>query len=281
MKPSPRSIYFFLHSLAALNFLLLGAAAVQAAPSSAVVFSSRCSSCHSVGKGVVVGPDLKGVTARHDRPWLHRFIHSSQTVVKSGDPQAVALFQKYGRQVMPDHPLTDAEIDALLAFIEAGGPGGGDGDFRPASAATALEVAKGKDLFLGRSSLLHGGPACVHCHAAGKTAPLAAGDLAPNLAQSYRQLKDWRVERVLLRPQLQFPVMADLYGEHPVTPEEAYALAAFLDREARSPLAARTAHPEDTTPDPASSSRQAALLGFGGSALLFWWTERRRGRRKP
>jgi len=71
--------------------------AVAALPASASVdaaahFDSRCAACHSVGRGVVVGPDLKGVTGRHDARWLHAFIRSSQTVIRSGDASAVALF---------------------------------------------------------------------------------------------------------------------------------------------------------------------------------------------
>src|SRR5256885_6798429 len=138
-----------------LVLVLCRGAQVHAAPGPAVVFSNRCSSCHSVGKGEVVGPDLKGVTSRHGRDWLHRFIHSSQSVVRSGDPQAKALFKRYKGQVMPDHPLSDPEIDALLAYIEAGGPAD-EGEVRPASAATAVELRRGHDLFFGRVRLSRG-----------------------------------------------------------------------------------------------------------------------------
>jgi protein SCO1/2 len=42
------------------------------------VFNQRCTACHTFGKGVKVGPDLKGVTARRQRPWLLKFVRSSQ-----------------------------------------------------------------------------------------------------------------------------------------------------------------------------------------------------------
>jgi len=242
---------------------------VHAAPGPAVVFSSRCSSCHSVGKGDLVGPDLKGVTSRHGRDWLHRFIHSSQSVVRSGDPQAKALFTRYGRQVMPDHPLSDPEIDALLAYIEAGGPAK-EAEIRPASAATAAEVRLGHDLFFGRARFSRGGAACVHCHTAGASDPLAAGTVAPDLTRIYGKYRDWGMEQVLERPQFQFPMMADLYGKQPLTHDEVYALTAFLCRMAHSP---------EVPANPSSPLRTAAFLGFGASALLFWWADRRRGRR--
>jgi mono/diheme cytochrome c family protein len=248
-----------------------GRSEVQAAPPPAVIFSSRCSSCHSVGKGDLVGPDLKGVTSRHDRGWLHRFIHSSQSVVRSGDPQATALFRRYGRQVMPDHPLSDPDIDTLLAYIEAGGPAN-ENEIRPASLASATEVRRGRDLFLGRVRLSRGGAACIHCHAAGAADPLVAGTLAPDLTRAYLKYRDWGLKQALERPQFQFPMMSDLYGERALTEDEVYALTAFLYRTAHSPTG-----PSDST----SPLRTAAFLGFGASALLFWWTDRRRGGRQP
>jgi protein SCO1/2 len=42
------------------------------------IFNQRCTACHTFGKGVKVGPDLKGVTARRQRPWLLKFVRSSQ-----------------------------------------------------------------------------------------------------------------------------------------------------------------------------------------------------------
>src|SRR5262245_42163368 len=84
----------------------------------AAAFNGRCSGCHSVGRGEVVGPDLAGVTARHDRAWLRAFIRSSQSVIRSGDRPAVALYARY-RKTMPDHDLGEAEIDSLLDWIAA------------------------------------------------------------------------------------------------------------------------------------------------------------------
>src|SRR5205085_12606993 len=37
------------------------------------IFRKRCSACHTFGKGVKVGPDLKGVTARRQPDWLLKF----------------------------------------------------------------------------------------------------------------------------------------------------------------------------------------------------------------
>lgn len=77
-----------------------------------------CSACHTIGKGKLIGPDLKGVTERREEAWLIKFIQSSQTVIKSGDKIAVKLFEENNKVPMPDNPLTDDEVRQLLKYIE-------------------------------------------------------------------------------------------------------------------------------------------------------------------
>ena len=70
------------------------ASAGQAESESSALFSTKCASCHTFGKGERVGPDLKGLTERHPRPWLLTWIRSSDKMIRSGDAKAVALFRK-------------------------------------------------------------------------------------------------------------------------------------------------------------------------------------------
>src|SRR5262249_54191159 len=49
----------------------------------AAIFNRRCTACHTYGKGIKVGPDLKGVTERRKHDWLVKFIHASSSVIKS------------------------------------------------------------------------------------------------------------------------------------------------------------------------------------------------------
>lgn len=95
-------------------------------PDGAALFSGVCSACHSIGGGVVVGPDLAGVTQRRTEEWLIPFITSTSTVIASGDETAVALFAEFGELPMPDVPYSEAQIRAVLAYIEAES-GGGEG----------------------------------------------------------------------------------------------------------------------------------------------------------
>jgi hypothetical protein len=217
-------------SISACGGLAIPPPACAAGFDAAAAFNLRCSGCHSVGNGVVVGPDLRGVTARHNARWLHAFIRSSQTVIRRGDPAAVALFAKYKKR-MPDHDLTDREIDALLAFIAAGGPRRQDGEYRQARMAKPADVARGRGLFMGDLALTRGGAACGRCHAAGNAGSWRVGTLASDLAQVYLKYRDGGLTRALTESR--FPLMRQ-YRRRPLTSEETFAIKAFLYQAARS-----------------------------------------------
>lgn len=83
------------------------------------LFKTRCSSCHTIGGGDDIGPDLAGVTEQRDRDWLVRWIKEPDVMLREKDPLATALFAKYRRIPMPNQKLGDLEIEALLEFISA------------------------------------------------------------------------------------------------------------------------------------------------------------------
>jgi len=43
---------------------------VKFSAEAAATFNGRCTACHTYGKGIKVGPDLKGVNQRRKREWL-------------------------------------------------------------------------------------------------------------------------------------------------------------------------------------------------------------------
>ncbi len=101
------------------------------------VFKANCTSCHAINRQVI-GPALKDVDKRWaDKGLLKKFILGSQGVIKSGDKYAADLFQKYNGTVMPNHNLSDAELDGLLAYIKAEGDKPADVAAAPAAGATA------------------------------------------------------------------------------------------------------------------------------------------------
>ncbi len=92
---------------------------LRAPDTGAYVFQSRCSACHTVGKGDAVGPDLAGVTTRRDRGWLVRYLRAPDQMLAEKDPIAISLFAKYKNVPMPNLRLSEGEIATLLSFLEA------------------------------------------------------------------------------------------------------------------------------------------------------------------
>jgi mono/diheme cytochrome c family protein len=84
-----------------------------------LLFTSRCAACHNVNKQLT-GPALAGVNERRDIEWIIRFVQSSQSLVKSGDKDAVAVFQQFNKIPMPDHPdLTADNIKSIVEYIKS------------------------------------------------------------------------------------------------------------------------------------------------------------------
>ena len=91
------------------------AAAVQAGKK---LFNANCAACHKLNKRAV-GPALRGVSEKYDREWLYSWIKNSTAMVKSGDPQAVAVYEEYNGSVMTSFPqLSNSDIDNILAYTD-------------------------------------------------------------------------------------------------------------------------------------------------------------------
>ena len=84
-----------------------------------LIFNSRCAGCHNVNQ-VLTGPALAGVHDRHSMDWIINFVRSSQTMVKKGDKDAVALFEQFNKIPMPDHAdLTEENVKSIVEFIKS------------------------------------------------------------------------------------------------------------------------------------------------------------------
>ena len=79
------------------------------------IFTARCAGCHNVSK-TLTGPALAGVDQRRSMDWIVNFVQSSQSVIKKGDKDAIALFEKFNKIPMPDH--TDLSADKIKSIVE-------------------------------------------------------------------------------------------------------------------------------------------------------------------
>ena len=75
----------------------------QSASPSAQLFTQRCSSCHSIGEGDRVGPDLKGVMERHSPQ--HVGVLSSARLTNEEN----YLIQKLARTGLKTHSVHSCE----------------------------------------------------------------------------------------------------------------------------------------------------------------------------
>ena len=192
------------------------------------LFVKKCASCHSIGKGAKVGPDLKGAHERHDAGWLERFIGAPSTMLDA-DATARALLAEYKGVRMPDLGLTDPQVDALVALIARCSKEPCDlaPAFRAVTTSTLDDIARGERLFLGTEPLSGGAPGCMACHTvAGVGGLVGGGQLAKDLTNVFARLGDESLGAALANPA--FPTMDKVFADRPLTAEEAFSLRAFL-----------------------------------------------------
>ncbi|MCP3162557.1 c-type cytochrome [Myxococcus qinghaiensis] len=214
-----------------LAVLAAPSALAQASGQGAQLFTQRCATCHSVGEGDRIGPDLHGVLERRDEAWLTRFIKSPGALIDAGDPVAGELLTKFNGVRMPDQALSDAERTSLFAFFRECTQKG-KGGCKPSPAekmgtdATPEEVARGRSLFEGTEPLTNGGAACISCHDVRGLGIAGGGTLGPNLTFAFARMGEKGMRPALAK--LEGPMMGALYAKAPLVEEEQYALKAYL-----------------------------------------------------
>jgi len=210
-------------------------------------FNQICTACHTIGKGRLVGPDLANVQERRSDQWLQKFIKSSQTLINSGDPDAVAIFEEYNKMVMPDAPFTDDQIGAVIVYIKAASGGSEEAaeavgeettDAEQVSDEAALietgaesneaNVVLGQNLFQGKTRFENGGPSCISCHDVKNDAVIGGGILARELTTVFSRMGEPGVRAIL--GSAPFPVMQQAYVNKSLTDEEIFSIVSFLEQ---------------------------------------------------
>jgi cytochrome c2 len=202
----------------------------------------QCKACHSIGQGKLLGPDLLDMSKRHDANWLKNFIKSSQTMVKIGDAEAVAIFEEYNKLVMIDYNLPDADINAIIKYVDSFSTDseGGDETASASDSLAAVQAAeylasidteenrvKGKALFEGERNFKNGGASCVSCHHVNTTESFQGGLLAADLTKSFTRNGGLPgIKGILEFPP--YPAMKDAYQHAAITEEESIKLQVFL-----------------------------------------------------
>jgi mono/diheme cytochrome c family protein len=228
------------------------------ADETANLFRQSCMSCHTIGGGKLVGPDLKDVEQRKDRAWLADFIVNPKRFLDAGDPYAQKLKEEAGGAVMPVLAgITAEQARALLDLIEAESKlevSQFQGLQITDEPFTLADVQRGRRMFEGTLRLARGGTSCVACHTAEGLGGLSGGRLGPDLTLVLERMQG----RKNLAAWLQAPATATMrpaFADRPLTNEEILALVAYLEAEAKT----------RPGPDTGASQLTFFLLGLGGA----------------
>lgn len=80
------------------------------------LFNTNCAACHKLD-AKATGPALRGVAAKYDKEWLYKWVKNSGELIKSGDAQAVKVFEENNKVPMTAFPqLSNEDIDNILAY---------------------------------------------------------------------------------------------------------------------------------------------------------------------
>jgi ubiquinol-cytochrome c reductase cytochrome c subunit len=172
----------------------------------AAEFIRLCAGCHTIGGGVLTGPDLA-------------------TAAKWPEPDRQVAVKRMEKNV---GPLTPAEVQGLSALIASPDV---QAKLQAAKQARVEEMAAtlepgdpktGRALFFGEQRLASGGVGCYSCHAFNGR----GGNMARDLTTVYARLGEQSVLSSAQQPA--FPMMKAAYTGKPVTAQEAVHLVAFF-----------------------------------------------------
>ncbi len=187
------------------------------------LFLQKCSSCHTIGSGRLVGPDLMGVTERRSSDWLEEFIMDPQKLIDKKDPIALKLLDDY-KIKMPPAGLNREEIKLVISFLSQ------RKEPRQTEGKDVMILAgdadRGKALFTGSIPFKNGGSPCIACHTM-RGISIPGGTLGPDLTASIKNYGKDGLKSVLLA--VQFPTMQPLYGKKPLTEQEVADLISFFE----------------------------------------------------
>ena len=182
-------------------------ATAVAVDSAAKLFVSRCTGCHTIGRGTLTGPDLTAAIAWRE-PDIEKAI--------------VRMQEKAGA-------LSNDDIAGLIGFLK-------DPKVKERIAAEEARITQqfaakleppsaemGGRLFRGDELLSNGGMACVACHAIGE---LGGGTLGPDLTGLFGRMGEAGLLSALEKAP--FKVMSPVYREKPLTRQEALHIARWL-----------------------------------------------------
>lgn len=248
-------------TLVAVMTTLLSAVLPGVAQDASQIFSEKCASCHTIGKGPLVGPDLAASKFQPDAQ-IEASVKRMQNQagpLEPGEISALVQYLKGGANSAPPSTSTatsaggsgDSQKTAPTKTVVDSGksePGAIEQPQQPVKGDEPGSVTAGEELFSGKRSLKNQGMACAACHSV--TGASSAG-LGPDLGAI--GIKMNTAALVVASEKTPYRVMKNAYKNNLVTHDEAVDLAAYMSTlkgtSARRPI-------------------QVELIGFIGAAIL-------------
>jgi len=211
----------------------------------AQLFTQKCSGCHTVGRGTLVGPDLQEVAS-----WktvdLESNVKRMEKFVGPLKNQDIAHLVKFLKDLKVKDRLKAEEERAIAAETKA----------EPSSAQV------GYRLFSGVEQFKNGGSSCIACH----QTQGRGGTMGKDLTDAFSKLGESALVSTCENPS--YPVMKAVYRDHQLTKQEALHLTKYLGSLKEA---------EKGEPDP-----PVTAVGFIGAAvflcgIMFFYRNRNTG----
>ena len=113
------------------------------------LFNTNCAACHKLD-AKMTGPALRGVGDKYDKAWLYKWIKNSSDLIKSGDANAVKVYEEFAKANMTAFPqLSNGDIDNIIAYTMEVAPAAETPKTTVGGAADKTEGGVSNNLILG------------------------------------------------------------------------------------------------------------------------------------
>ena len=92
------------------------------------VWKTNCSTCHSIGEGDKIGPDLAELSKRRTIEWVVKFVNYPDGMINGdeeekgyevADPMAKKVYELYKPTLMAEQEMTKEEVKKMMDYIDS------------------------------------------------------------------------------------------------------------------------------------------------------------------
>lgn len=91
-------------------------------------YEQNCKSCHKIGEGDLIGPDLAGLSKRRKLDWIVKFVNYPEGMIngdaeeegyEKADPVAKKVYELYKPTMMAEIEVTKDQVKGILKYIDS------------------------------------------------------------------------------------------------------------------------------------------------------------------